>query len=509
MTDCTFTELGLAEPLQRALTGRGHVVPTPIQAGAIPKLLAHRDLLGIAQTGTGKTGAFALPILHHLSQGAAPHATSADPTANANIDPKANPRDENDSAAQQGRGLGRGRNRGRGQGNRNGAPHASQSQDSKFQGGRGRRSNAPGRPRALILAPTRELAIQIGEEFAAYALHLRLRQTVIFGGVSQHRQVIALSRGIDIVVATPGRLLDLLNQGHIVLDGVEHLVLDEADRMLDMGFVRDVRKIVAKTPRARQSLLFSATMPGEIANLSGELLDDPVRVEVTPQATPIELIEQTVHYVGDGGKLRLLTEILEDPAMSRVIVFTRTKHRANRVAQTLEKCRISAEAIHGNKSQGARQRALKRFRAGECRVLVATDIAARGIDVEGVSHVINFEIPNEPESYVHRVGRTARAGASGVALSFCDSSEVAYLRDIERLIRRELTKIGDAPAATAPPKQGNGRGNGRGNGQGRPRSGKPGNGNPGNRGGAGKPGGRSRSRRRPAAPGRGRFKQAA
>ncbi len=500
MTDCTFTEFGLAEPLQRALTARGHVVPTPIQAGAIPKLLARRDLLGIAQTGTGKTGAFALPILHHLSQASTHTPAQTTPHASA---------DGAEPAERQGRGIGRGNGRGNLRGGRHGhrtGPH---------QHTRGRQANQPGRPRALILAPTRELAIQIGEEFHAYAAHLRTRQTVIFGGVSQHRQVIALSRGVDIVVATPGRLLDLMNQGHIVLDAVEYLVLDEADRMLDMGFVRDVRKIVAKTPESRQSLLFSATMPGEIARLSGELLNDPVRVEVTPQATPIERLDQSVHYVESGAKLRLLTDVLDDPSLSRVLVFTRTKHRANRVAQTLEKCGISAEAIHGNKTQGARQRALKRFRAGECRILVATDIAARGIDIDGVTHVINFEIPNEPESYVHRIGRTARAGASGVAISFCDSTEVGYLRDIERLIRCELTKIGEAPAASSPPKRGNMRGHGAGSRNGSRTGNRAGNrtgngaGKLGGRGGAGKTGGRGRSRRRPGLSGRGRFKQAA
>ncbi len=499
MTDCTFDELGLAEPLQRALKGRGHVVPTPIQAGAIPKLLSRRDLLGIAQTGTGKTGAFALPILHHLSTSSGPPA-NGEASGQTSEQTSAPPADE-DPDEFRGRGVGRGRNRGQGNRHRKG-----QSQNSN-----GRRSNNQGRPRALILAPTRELAIQIGEEFRAYATHLRTRQTVIFGGVSQHRQVIALSRGVDIVIATPGRLLDLLNQGHIVLDGVEFLVLDEADRMLDMGFVRDVRKIVAKTPSTRQSLLFSATMPAEIARLSGDLLHDPVRVEVTPQATPIERIEQSVHFVDSGAKLRLLTDILDDQDMSRVLIFTRTKHRANRVAQTLEKQNIPAEVIHGNKSQGARQRALKSFKSGKCRILVATDIAARGIDVEGISHVVNFEIPNEPESYVHRVGRTARAGASGVAISFCDGTEVAYLRDIERLIGCTLTKIGDAPAAIAPAKRGNNRNQPRGKAAGNRGGNRTGNGagKPGGAGGAGKPGGRSHSRRRPSPGGRSRFKQAA
>ncbi|MDP6342514.1 MAG: DEAD/DEAH box helicase [Alphaproteobacteria bacterium] len=377
-----FSDLGLAEPIRRALSARNHIIPTPIQARAIPELLAGRDMLGIAQTGTGKTAAFALPILHRLS---------------------------------------------------------GQSGNKRPRG-----------PRALILAPTRELAIQIGEEFRAYGRHLKLRQTVIFGGVSQRPQVNALARGVDIVIATPGRLLDLMGQRRLGLQAVEFLVLDEADRMLDMGFVRDVRKIISALPKARQSLLFSATMPDDVARLSGEILADPVRIEVTPQATPIERIEQQVHHVNATRKGALLAGLLDDPALSRVIVFARTKHRANRVAKQLVNGGVAAEAIHGNKSQGARQRALKRFRDGEARVLVATDIAARGIDVDGVSHVVNFELPNEPESYVHRIGRTARAGAGGVAVSFCDPSEQDHLRGIERLIRRRLTVIGGEPAATTP-----------------------------------------------------------
>ncbi|MDX1423839.1 MAG: DEAD/DEAH box helicase [Kiloniellales bacterium] len=380
MTHSDFSAFGLAEPIQRALRARNHLVPTPIQARAIPALLAGRDMLGIAQTGTGKTAAFALPILHHLA----------------------------------GKPAGKG----------------------------------PRGPRALILAPTRELAIQIADEFAQYGRALDLSQTVIIGGVGQHPQVKALARGVDILIATPGRLLDLLSQRRVRLDAVEVLVLDEADRMLDMGFVRDVRKIVAALPKARQSLLFSATMPGEVARLAGDMLREPLRVEVTPQSTPIERIEQSVYHVAAAAKEALLARVLGDPALSRVIVFARTKHRANRVAARLDKAGVAAEAIHGNKSQGARQRALARFRDGDVRVLVATDIAARGIDVDRVSHVINFELPNEPESYVHRIGRTARAGADGAALSFCDPAERAYLRDIERLIRRRLTVIGETPAAS-------------------------------------------------------------
>ena len=427
MTISKFSELGLADPIQRALTSRNHLVPTPIQAGSIPQLLEGRDMLGIAQTGTGKTGAFALPILHKLSR-------------------------NNDGSTR----------------------------------------NA----RALVLAPTRELAIQIGDEFRAYGQNLHLRQTLIYGGVSQKPQVSGLQRGVDIIIATPGRLLDLMNQRLVKLNAIEYLVLDEADRMLDMGFIRDIRKIMAVLPKTRQSLLFSATMPNEIARLSGEILNNPVRVEVTPQATPIESIEQSVHYINSKAKPELLSTLLADPALERVIVFTRTKHRANRVAQQLEKTGVSADAIHGNKSQGARQRALKRFRSGEARVLVATDVAARGIDIDAVSHVINYEIPNEAESYVHRIGRTARAGATGVAVAFCDSTERGYLRDIEKLIKRRLTVIGDMPAPgefeSAPEKpQGRGRGG--------PRNNANNNSRPGNAGkGPAKKRNRSRNRKRGA-----------
>jgi len=386
LSHSNFSGFGLAEPIQRAVRARNHVVPTPIQVQAIPELLAGRDMLGIAQTGTGKTAAFALPILHHLSR---------------------------QPAGQRPRG-----------------------------------------PRALVLAPTRELAIQIGDEFSAYGRHLDLRQTVIIGGVGQQPQVKALTRGVDILIATPGRLLDLLNQRRLTLAAVEHFVLDEADRMLDMGFVRDVRKIIAALPKVRQSLLFSATMPGEVARLSGEILRHPLRVEVTPQATPVDRIEQSVYHVAAAGKETLLAKVLDDPALSRVLVFARTKHRANRVAVRLGKTGVVAEAIHGNKSQSARQRALARFRDGDVRVLVATDIAARGIDVEGVTHVVNFELPNVPESYVHRIGRTARAGAGGAALSFCDLAERDYLRDIERLICRRLTVVGEVPVVAAVPEAG-------------------------------------------------------
>ena len=349
--------------------------PTPIQAQAIPHLLAGRDLLGIAQTGTGKTAAFALPILQRLSAQA-----------------QAAPRNS---------------------------------------------------MRALILTPTRELATQIADSFRAYGRHLGLRTAVIFGGVGQQPQVDALRRGIDILVATPGRLLDLKEQGHVRFDGLSVFVLDEADRMLDMGFIHDVRRIAGSLPRQRQSLLFSATMPPEIERLVGNLLKDPVRIEVTPSATTVELIDQRVMFVDSGNKRALLASLLKDIGISRALVFTRTKHGANRVAEGLARGGIKTEAIHGNKSQGARQRALGDFRNGKVRVLVATDIAARGIDIDDISHVFNYDIPNVPESYVHRIGRTARAGAAGVAISFCDGSEKGFLRDIENLTRRKIAVVAD------------------------------------------------------------------
>ena len=379
MTDKSFTDLRIKKPLLRALQSEHYSTPTPIQAQAIPPILAGRDLLGIAQTGTGKTAAFALPILQRLFE--APRAT--------------------------------------------------------------------GRPkiRALVLAPTRELALQIDQAFRTYGQHVSLRHAVIFGGVGQRPQVAALRRGIDILVATPGRLLDLMDQGHLRLDGVEHFVLDEADRMLDMGFVRDVKRVVAALPAKRQSLFFSATMPRDVARLAGEILDDPVRVAVTPAATTVERIDQRVFFVEAAGKRSLLAQVLQDPALARVLVFARTKHRANRIAEQLEKQGVAADAIHGNKSQGARQRALERFKSGDARVLVATDIAARGIDVEGITHVINYELPNVAESYVHRIGRTARAGADGIAISFCDSAERAYLRDIEALTKQRLTVANDSGTA--------------------------------------------------------------
>ncbi|MFL2655085.1 MAG: DEAD/DEAH box helicase [Alphaproteobacteria bacterium] len=380
-----FSELGLAKPIQRALHERKYENPTPIQSKAIPVLMNGRDVLGIAQTGTGKTAAFALPILHKLYK------------------------------------------------NRKSAESIS--------------------PRALILAPTRELAIQIGRECKAYGKYLHLRQALIYGGVSQKPQVKALNRGVDIVIATPGRLLDLINQQFLRLDKVEFFVLDEADRMLDMGFLPDINKVINKLSKSRQSLLFSATMPKAIASLAKQILANPLSIEVAPQATPIERIQQNVYHSHSGEKTELLINILSDPRMSRVLVFTRTKHRANRVVEKLAKSGIKADAIHGNKSQSARQLALKRFRGGNIRVLVATDIAARGIDVDNVSHVINYELPNEPENYIHRIGRTARAGADGIALSFCDPSERVYLHDIEHLIGIKIMVLGkELPGVSGPEK---------------------------------------------------------
>jgi ATP-dependent RNA helicase RhlE len=354
----------------------------------VPPVLAGRDLLGCAQTGTGKTAAFALPILQRLT------STPLAP------------------------GQGRG----------------------------------PRRPiRSLILSPTRELASQIGDSFRAYGRHLNFTVDVIFGGVGAVPQVERLRRGIDILVATPGRLLDLAGQGHVDLSKIEIFVLDEADRMLDMGFIHDVKRILKLLPAKRQSLFFSATVPSDIQTLAATILRDPIKVEVTPPATTAERIAQSVYFVDRGQKRHLLAHVLKDPAITRALVFTRTKHLANRLAEQLEKDGIVAEAIHGNKSQSARERALGNFRAGTTPVLIATDIAARGIDVDGVSHVINYELPNIPESYVHRIGRTARAGAEGIAISFCDSEEVAYLRDIEKTIRLKVPVVADHPFTAGAP----------------------------------------------------------
>jgi ATP-dependent RNA helicase RhlE len=366
----TFTELGLIEPICHAVSAEGYETATPIQEQAIPTVLAGRDVLGVAQTGTGKTAAFTLPILQRLAET--------------------------------------------------------------------RRRPGPKGIRTLILTPTRELAQQIGTCVATYGVHLRVKKTVITGGVGMQPQIQSLQAGCDIVVATPGRILDLVLRGHARLDGVETFVLDEADRMLDMGFIHDVKKIAALLPKDRQTLLFSATMPEAVTSLAGSLLKDHLRIEVTPQATTVERIEQRVMFVTKDKKRDLLLDILNAGGVTRAIVFARTKHGANRLAEQLVKSGVRAEAIHGNKSQGARQRALADFQNGRVNTLVATDIAARGIDVDGISHVINFDLPNEPESYVHRIGRTARAGADGIAVSFCDADEVAYLKAIEKVIRQPV-----------------------------------------------------------------------
>ena len=366
-----FEQLGLIEPLLKALNTEGYTIPTPIQAEAIPVVLDRRDLLGCAQTGTGKTAAFALPILQRLY---------------------------NDK-----------------------------------RGGKGYKHI-----RTLVLTPTRELAVQIHESFAAYGKHTGLTQEVVFGGVSQHTQTIALRNGIDILIATPGRLLDLMNQGYIHLDHLEVFVLDEADRMLDMGFIHDVRKIIRELPEEKQTLFFSATMPPAIAQLAGALLKQPVRVEVTPVSSTAETVSQTVFFVNKGDKQSLLEHIIKDKGIKRTLVFARTKHGADRVAKELKKAEIRADAIHGNKTQSARQNALSNFKSGRLKVLVATDIAARGIDVDDLTHVINFDLPNVPETYVHRIGRTGRAGNSGIALSFCDSEERAFLKDINKLIGTKI-----------------------------------------------------------------------
>ena len=368
-----FESLGIGGKFLRALNDVGYTQPTPIQSQAIPHLLEGRDLLGVAQTGTGKTAAFAVPALQRLD-------------------------DENAPAR-------------------------------------------PRHPRALILAPTRELALQIHEELSTLGRHARLRHAVVFGGVGQNPQVKALANGVDVLVATPGRLLDLAAQRHLDLSAVSILVLDEADRLLDMGFIRDVKRIIAQMPERRQSLLFSATMPKEVAMLAREILYDPVRVDVSPKQMTLKEIDQRVVIVGNGDKRRMLERLLRDSAVSRAIVFTRTKHGANRLTRQLQASGIGAEAIHGNKSQSARLRALENFQNGDAWVLVATDIAARGIDFDSVSHVFNYELPHEPESYVHRIGRTGRAGATGVAWSLVDPSERKRLRAVEKLIRFSPTEV--------------------------------------------------------------------
>ncbi|MBC6989738.1 DEAD/DEAH box helicase [Hymenobacter sp. BT491] len=376
----SFDELNLIQPILRALHEEGYTTPTPIQEQAIPHVLDGRDLLGVAQTGTGKTAAFTVPILQILHQ-------------TAQVE---------------------------------------------------RHSHS--RIRCLVLTPTRELAIQIGESFAAYGRHLQLRHTVIFGGVGQLPQTNALKRGVEVVIATPGRLLDLMNQGFIDLRHIEVFVLDEADRMLDMGFINDIKRILPKLPTRRQTLFFSATMPPAIQELANTILrPNPIKVAVTPVSSTADTVTQSVFLVDKHDKPALLQHLLSDQKIRRVLVFTRTKHGADRVVKGLAQAKIPAEAIHGNKSQNHRQRALTNFKTGATRVLVATDIAARGIDVDELTHVINYEIPNEPETYVHRIGRTGRAGASGIAYSFVEEEERAYLQDIQRLIRRQLDVVGDHP----------------------------------------------------------------
>lgn len=377
----TFSELNLIDPLKVALSEAGYTSPTPIQAQAIPSLLQGKDLLGCAQTGTGKTAAFALPILNNLMQ----------------------------------------------------SNHRPQ----------------PRHARVLVLTPTRELAIQVHESFTTYGKNLKLKYAVIFGGVGQMPQVKSLAQGVDVLVATPGRLLDLIGQGFLKLNALEVFVLDEADRMLDMGFIHDIKKVLKLLPAKRHNLFFSATMPPEIEKLAHSILVNPLRVEVTPVSSTAELISQNVMFVDRENKRPLLKHVLDDKTLKRVIVFSRTKHGANRIAEYLGKNGIHADAIHGNKSQSARQKALDNFRTGKIRVLIATDIAARGIDIDDITHVINFDLPNVSEDYVHRIGRTARAGASGVAISFCDAEEKAFLKDIEKLIGKSVNVIVEQPYHSA------------------------------------------------------------
>ncbi len=379
--ESSFAGLGLIPTILKAVTAEGYTKPTPIQERAIPIILQKKDLLGIAQTGTGKTAAFAIPMLQLI------------------------------------------------QGQRN--------PEQPMRDAR--------RIKALICTPTRELAIQIGESFSAYGKFTDVKHTVIFGGVGQGNQVTALKRGVDVLIATPGRLLDLINQRYIDLRNIEIFVLDEADRMLDMGFIHDIKKLLKFLPERKQSLFFSATLPPTILHLAHTILHQPEMVEVTPVSSTVDIIQQAVYFVAKENKQKLLTHILKDPAIASALIFSRTKHGANKIVKLLNEAGISAEAIHGNKSQNARQLALSNFKAGKIRALVATDIAARGIDIDELSHVINFDIPNEPETYVHRIGRTGRAGASGVALSFCDAEECVYLKDIHKLISKVVPVITEHP----------------------------------------------------------------
>ncbi len=373
-----FEKLNLIEPIRKALKNKGYTEATPIQEKAIPRLLEGMDLLGCAQTGTGKTAAFAIPILQSL---------------------------------------------------------ASEQKNPK----------APRQIKSLILAPTRELAIQIQESFVDYGKYLDLRTTVIYGGVSQHPQTNALARGVDILVATPGRLLDLINQKHVRLNNVKFFVLDEADLMLDMGMLHDVRRIIKFIPNERQTMFFSATMPKEIAKLASSILKDPLKVEITPVSSTVDIIEQAVYHVNKKNKIHLLIHLLKNKEIVSALVFSRTKHGADKIVKALEKAGLQSQAIHGNKSQNARQLALNNFKQRKTRILVATDIAARGIDVEELSHVFNFDLPEVPETYVHRIGRTGRAGLGGIAIAFCDQEEKHLLRDIEKLTSKSIPLVGDHP----------------------------------------------------------------
>ena len=373
-----FDKLNLIAPIKEALKSEGYSVPTPIQEQAIPPLLEGKDLLGCAQTGTGKTAAFAIPILQMLSE------------------------------------------------------EKRNFKDKKMI-------------KALVLTPTRELAVQIGDSFTTYGQNLGLKNLVIFGGVSQNPQTEELRRGIDILVATPGRLLDLINQKHINLHHVEFFVLDEADRMLDMGMVKDVKKIISHLPKKRQTMLFSATMPQEISRLVDSILIDPIKVTVTPVSSTVDIIDQAVYFIEKKNKKLLLIHLLKNKSIASALVFSRTKYGADKIVKDLARAGVEAQAIHGNKSQGARQLALNNFKTKKTRVLVATDIAARGIDIDELSHVINFDLPNIPETYVHRIGRTGRAGLGGVAFSFCDTDEKPYLKDIQKLISRKIAIIEDHP----------------------------------------------------------------
>ncbi|MFZ9695473.1 MAG: DEAD/DEAH box helicase [Chitinophagaceae bacterium] len=380
----SFNQLAIIEPILRALNSEGYTTPTPIQQQAIPEALQKRDILGCAQTGTGKTAAFSIPIIQLLHE-------------------------------------------------------LKRTEKNQHQ-----------QPRALILTPTRELAIQIGESISTYGKFLTVKHAVIFGGVPQHMQVQKIQKGAEILVATPGRLLDLMQQGYVSLQAIRHFVLDEADRMLDMGFVHDIKKVIAKLPADRQTLFFSATMPAEIQQLAQSLLKKPVKVTVAPVSSTVEVINQTVYNVSKQDKLSLLIKMLDNPEIDSLLVFTQMKHAANKLAKKLSESNIPADAIHGNKSQNARQLALENFKKGKIRVLVATDIAARGIDIDELGHVLNFELPNVPETYVHRIGRTGRAGLSGMAYSFCAPEEKVFLKAIESLIKKNIPSVAHEFANSQP-----------------------------------------------------------